>query len=71
VIFNQVVEYFKYVSIFGNPRVEYDLDWREVIQDIEGLSKSGVFDLEKRQCTLNSALHIEILTSQVGLLDHL
>ena len=59
------------MGIFGNPDVNYGKDWRQVVYQIEGLSQAGTFDLEKRQCTLTSTVHIELLTSQVGLINQL
>ena len=72
-IFSQFTEDFQYLGIFGNAQTSHSQDWVDTIfVDTDKLEDAGEYDSYKKSCKgFISSLEIEILTSQVGLLDQL
>ena len=72
-IFAQFLDRFQYVSIFGNPNISFNNDWKKPIiaEAAEGLKKAGTYDAERKACKLTAGLDVEIITSRVGYFDHM
>ena len=70
-IFAQFLDRFQFVSIFGNPNINFSKDWVATIREeaTDKLKEAGTMD--GNACTIYAGLEIEILTSQVGFRDHM
>lgn len=64
-IFNQFLERFKFLAIFGNPNVDYAGDWipTVVTEAADAVNTAGQFNEARSSCTLVTALEVEIMTS--------
>lgn len=54
---------FDVVATFGNPNVNYILDWSDIVNDA---SFSGTFFSFNTSCTLMTDINLEVLTSYAG-----
>lgn len=70
-MFDQFIERFNYMAIFGNPNVFYGKDWLKVIKtNILSLQTGGRYDTDSTQsfneCRFTGSMEVEILTSKMG-----